>query len=365
MAQTWPDPTVPVSKQYPSGIFPEGQWMSYEDGQRWRETDEEKRAAERMDIGEIQEARRAAEVHRQVRRWARDNARPGVRLFDLVEGIEDRVRRLVEAEGLTAGVAFPTGCSLNHVAAHWTPNGGDQTVLGVDDVMKLDFGVHFHGRIIDCAFTVAHNPTFKPLLETVEAATNAGIAAAGVDARLCDVGAAIEEVMESGELELDGKVYPIKSIRNLSGHSIERYRIHGGKSVPIVRGQEATRMEEGEYYAIETFGSTGRAYVHEDLEVSHYMRNAHAGHVALRTAGARRLLSVIDRNFGTLAFARRHLDRLGETRYLMSLRQLCDAGAVDPYPPLVDIKGSYTAQVEHTLYLHPTRKEVISRGDDY
>jgi hypothetical protein len=39
-----------------------------------------------------------------------------------------------------AGIAFPTGCSLNWVAAHWTPNGGDKTVLAYDDVMKLDFG---------------------------------------------------------------------------------------------------------------------------------------------------------------------------------------------------------------------------------
>jgi methionine aminopeptidase len=38
------------------------------------------------------------------------------------------------------GIAFPTGCSLNYVAAHWTPNAGDKTVLQYDDVMKLDFG---------------------------------------------------------------------------------------------------------------------------------------------------------------------------------------------------------------------------------
>lgn len=40
-------------------------------------------------------------------------------------------------------------------------------------------------------------------------------------------------------------------------------------------------------------------------------------------------------------------------------------GIVDPYPPLCDNKGCYVAQYEHTLYLHPTRKEVLSRGDDY
>lgn len=47
---------------------------------------------------------------------------------------------------------------------------------------------------------------------------------AGIDVQLCDIGAAIQEVMESYELELDGKVFPIKSIRNLNGHSISPYR---------------------------------------------------------------------------------------------------------------------------------------------
>lgn len=51
----------------------------------------------------------------------------------------------------------------------------------------------------------------------------------------------------------------VKSIRNLNGHSIGPYRIHAGKSVPIVKGGEATKMEEGEFFAIETFGSTGKA----------------------------------------------------------------------------------------------------------
>lgn len=61
----------------------------------------------------------------------------------------------------------------------------------------------------------------------------------------------------------------------------------------------------------------------------------------------------------------RYLDRIGEQKYLMALKNLCDAGVVDAYPPLCDQRGSYVAQFEHTIYLHPTRKEVISRGDDY
>jgi methionyl aminopeptidase len=64
-------------------------------------------------------------------------------------------------------------------------------------------------------------------------------------------------------------------------------------------------MEEGEVYAIETFGSTGKGYVHDDMETSHYMRNYDMEHVPLRMAKAKQLLTTITKNFGTLAFCRR------------------------------------------------------------
>lgn len=34
---------------------------------------------------------------------------------------------------------------MNHVAAHYTPNCGDNTVLQYDDVMKIDFGTQIDG----------------------------------------------------------------------------------------------------------------------------------------------------------------------------------------------------------------------------
>jgi methionyl aminopeptidase len=143
------------------------------------------------------------------------------------------------------------------------------------------------GRIIDCAFTKTFNDKYDPLLDAVREATECGIKEAGIDVRLCDIGEAIEEVMESHEVELNGKTYKVKCCRNLNGefiliysvraigvtdgvlflflflftgHSIAPYQIHAGKSVPIVRGGETTKMEEGEFYAIETFGSTGKGY---------------------------------------------------------------------------------------------------------
>ena len=72
-----------------------------------------------------------------------------------------------------------------------------------------DFGTHIGGRIIDSAFTLAFNPKHDSLLEAVREATNTGVATAGIDVRLCDVGAAIQEVMESYEVDLDGKTFQV------------------------------------------------------------------------------------------------------------------------------------------------------------
>ncbi|POO02004.1 Peptidase M24A, methionine aminopeptidase, subfamily [Trema orientale] len=316
LAQTDP-PSIPVIDLFPSGEFPEGEIQDYKDDNLWRTTSEEKRELERLERPMYNSVRRAAEVHRQVRKYMKSIVKPGMLMTELCETLENTVRKLISENGLEAGIAFPTGCSLNWVAAHWTPNAGDKTVLQYDDVMKLDFGTHIDGLIVDSAFTVAFNPMYDPLLEASREATNTGI------------------------------------------------KIHAGKSVPIVKGGEQTKMEEGEFFAIETFGSTGKGYVREDLECSHYMKNFDVGHIPLRLPRAKQLLATINKNFSTLAFCRRYLDRLGETKYLMALKNLCDAGIVQPYPPLCDVRGSYVSQFEHTILLRPTCKEVISRGDDY
>ncbi|KAI9241940.1 methionyl aminopeptidase [Podila verticillata NRRL 6337] len=364
VTQTEP-PTIPVSKFFGNKIYPEGELCDYNEENLWRTTNEEKRALERQNFDQYNDVRRAAEVHRQVRQYARRNIKPGMSMIEIVEMIENGTRNLVEANGFESGIGFPTGCSLNHCAAHYTPNTGDKTVIQYGDVCKIDFGVHVNGRIIDSAFTLTFDPVYDNLLAAVKDATNTGIKEAGIDVRLCDIGAAIQEVMESYEVEIEGKTYQVKPIRNLNGHSIDPYKIHGGKSVPIVKGGDQTKMEEGEYFAIETFGSTGRGLVHEDMETSHYARVYDVQHIPLRLPKAKSLLQTINKEFGTLPFCRRYLDRIGEQKYVLALRNLVDAGIVDAYPPLCDIKGSFTAQYEHTLVLKPTRKEVLSRGDDY
>ncbi|KAL1491003.1 hypothetical protein ABEB36_011665 [Hypothenemus hampei] len=369
IVQTDP-PSIPIIDLFPDGNFPVGEIQEYplvndDRTAKDRFTSEEKKALDRMHNDIYNEVRLAAEAHRQTRKHIQEWIKPGMTMIEICEELENTARKLIAEEGLKAGLAFPTGCSRNHCAAHYTPNAGDKTVLEYDDVVKIDFGTHINGRIIDCAFTHTFNPKYDKLVEAVRDATNTGIKAAGIDVQLCEVGAQIQEVMESYEIDLDGKTYQIKSIRNLNGHSISPYRIHAGKTVPIVKGGEATVMEENEFYAIETFGSTGKGVVHDDMECSHYMKNFDVPYVPLRLQSSKTLLSIINKNFGTLAFCKRWLDRAGATKYQMALKDLCDKGVVDDYPPLCDIKGCYTAQFEHTIILRPTCKEVVSRGDDY
>ncbi|KAF2085878.1 peptidase M24A, methionine aminopeptidase [Saccharata proteae CBS 121410] len=346
-------PRVPISQLFSNGQYPEGQIEEYRDENTFRTTNEEKRHLDRMNNDFLNEYRQGAEVHRQVRQWAQKNIKPGMSLTEIAEGIEDGVRHLTghqgleEGDNIKGGMGFPTGLSLNHCAAHYTPNAGNKMILGQDDVMKVDFGVHINGRIVDSAFTVAFEEKYDPLLKAVKEATNTGIKEAGIDVRMSDIGAAIQEVMESYEVELDGKMHPVKCIRNLNGHNINQYQIHGGKSVPIVKGRDQTKMEEGETFAIETFGSTGKGYVHDDMETSHYAKNVDAPKVALRVSSAKTLLNSITKNFGTLPFCRRYLDRLGHDKYLLGLNNLVQSGIVEAYPPLCDVKGSYTAQYEH------------------
>lgn len=372
-AQSAP-PRIPVAKLFPNDSYPAGEEVEYKNDNAYRTTSEEKRHLDRMNQDFLNEYRQAAEVHREVRKYAKANIKPGMTLTEIAEMIEDGTRNLTghmgleEGDNILGGVAFPTGTNLNHCAAHYSPNAGNKTVLQYGDVMKVDFGVHVNGRIVDSAFTVAFDPQYDNLLAAVKDATNTGIRAAGIDARLGEIGGEIQEAMESYECTINGTTYPIKAIRNLNGHTITQYSIHGGstgKSVPIVKGGSNEKMEEGETYAIETFGSTGKGIVRDDMETSHYAKIDNAPKVALRVDSAKRLLKSIDKNFGTLPFCRRYLDRLGHEKYLLGLNNLVQSGIVQDYPPLCDIKGSYTAQYEHTILLRPNVKEVISRGDDY
>lgn len=184
--QTTP-PRVPLADIFHDQRYPEGEIVenATNDGNLQRTTAEELRhlsVLDNMDDDFLNDYRKAAEVHRQVRQHVQTIAKPGISMSQLAQEIEDGVRGLTNHQGLEtgdalkAGMGFPTGLCLNNVAAHWTPNpGGKEIILQYDDVLKVDFGVHVSGRIVDSAFTVAFNPIYDNLLAAVKAATNTGL----------------------------------------------------------------------------------------------------------------------------------------------------------------------------------------------
>lgn len=94
---------------------------------------------------EIKSYRKAAEVHREARSYIQSKIKPGMKLYDICCDLEDHIRHIIRENGPNAGMGFPTGCSLNHCAAHYTPNPGDDTILKQGDVMKFDFGTEVNG----------------------------------------------------------------------------------------------------------------------------------------------------------------------------------------------------------------------------
>jgi len=179
-------PCVLLSSLFPSGNYPTGELVPYDNTSRT--TDEELRYNSRLwDSDFLSNYRQAAEIHSQTRQYAQSHLiKPGATLLSIANGIEDAVRALSghqgqdEGDALKAGMGFPTGLCLNNVAAHWTPNPGQKDViLGKDDVLKVDFGVHVGGRIVDSAFTVAFDHTYDNLLASVKDATNTGVKVSG------------------------------------------------------------------------------------------------------------------------------------------------------------------------------------------
>jgi methionyl aminopeptidase len=172
---------VLLSSLFPNGQYPEGEVVNYANQNAYRTTNEEKRYLDSMNMDFLNEYRQGAEIHRQVRQWAQKNIKPGQTLTEIAEGIEDSVRALTghpgleEGDNILGGMGFPTGLSLNNCAAHYTPNAGNKMVLQKEDVMKVDFGVHVNGRIVDSAFTMSFDPVYDNLLAAVKDATNTGV----------------------------------------------------------------------------------------------------------------------------------------------------------------------------------------------
>ncbi len=323
-----------------------------------------------MNEEKLKDLRKAAECHKHIRAKVRQSMKPGIKVLDICQTAEDEITKFFGENSIKCGVGFPVGVSCNRVAAHDSANPGDTRTIGKNDVVKIDCGVHVNGNIIDSAFTYAFDSKYDKLLEASKDGTWSGIKLAGPDARIQEISSAIQEAIESYEIELDQKVYPIKVIRNLGGHNIEPYKIHAGKIIlgaPSKSVNDSTKMEVGELYAIETFATTGSGLIQEDLSMdcNHYMKNFDAPFVNLKLNTSKKILGHINKTRQTLPFASRWIEKEIGSGYKVGLSDLVKNKIVESFPPLVDIKNSYTSQLEHTLYIKENGSEVLSSGEDY
>ncbi|NJE84706.1 type II methionyl aminopeptidase [Thermococcus sp. CX2] len=276
---------------------------------------------------------KAGEIARQVKKEVIDLIKPGARLYDIAEFIE---KRIVELGGKPA---FPCNLSINEIAAHYTPYKGDETVLKEGDYLKVDIGVHVDGYIADTALTVRVGMEEDDLMAAAKEALENAISVIRAGVKISEIGKAIEETIRG---------YGFNPIVNLSGHKIERYKLHAGISIPnVYRPADSYELKEGDVIAIEPFATTGAGQV---IEVPPALIFVYLRDRPVRMIQARRLLMHIKREYNTLPFAYRWLQGfMSDNQLKLALAQLDRVGAIYSYPILREVRGGLVTQFEHTV----------------
>jgi len=315
----------------------------------------------------LEVARDCGKIHYKIRNEIKNWIKPGMSMIDISSKIEKRIQELTLFDinkPLSGGIGFPTGLSLNECAAHWTPDPGEKRILKSNDVCKVDYGVQKEGIIIDSAFTIHFDEKYDKLIEATKTSTEIALKLSGPDAILGEIGAAVQENMESFEIELDNKIVPIKSIKTLTGHQIEPYKIHAGKCVPNYKTDYPERMKIGEFYAVETFASTGNGITTEGTPCSHFMIDYNIDYKNISLSKKEKVVfNEIQNKFSTLAFCNRWLDMYNIPKYSKFLKTLSSVGVIKKYPPLNDIKGSFTSQHEHSIVIKDSGIEILSESN--
>jgi methionyl aminopeptidase len=283
---------------------------------------------------ELEKFTQSGQILAQTREFVKSMQIRGRPLLEICEQVEGKIREL------GASPAFPCNVGVNDVAAHYTSPWNDGRSVPENSLVKIDFGVELDGFITDTAMTISLNPAYDSMIVAAETALQEALSAIAPGRRLSDIGSVVERCIQR---------YGFKPIRNLTGHKIDRYTIHAGKSVPNVSGVEGGRFEVGEVYALEPFVTL------KDAEG--VVRDAHAEYIFrfVRTKGAKsrdanRLAEHIQRTYRTLPFASRWifkswLDGDVGAAFEELTRNRCIAG----YPVLVEASGNVVAQAEHTM----------------
>ena len=285
----------------------------------------------------IQLLLQAGKVAAQVRReTAAKLQKPGTSFLEAMDFAEDRIIKL-------GGQIAWAQMAVNDVAAHFCPEEDDTQVSEEGQLIKVDIGVHLDGWIADNAMTVLvgksseKSSEYTNLIKASQNALKSAIKLVRPGVQLWQLGEA-----QYSEAEALG----FTTVKNLCGHTIERYKVHAGISIPTYNNKDKTEIQAGWQVALEPFVTNGDGLIKEKGKATVFMvekeKNA-------RTPYARKILEEVKPRKG-LPFTTRWLTRkFGKGAAVLGLRELQQLGIIKSYPPLAEVANGMVAQFEHAM----------------
>lgn len=255
---------------------------------------------------------------------------------DLCLFIENEIKNKSNDNEIHNGIAFPVGINKNNIVAHYTPIVNDDIDINLNnDIIKIDYGVHNEGYIIDEAFSYTNNPDLQILIDASKEALEAQIKNARPDVRISTLGEIAEEIVKSYEHEISRGLYvPLLPINNVCGHSIKRWNIHGEKLIYNVSNSNNNTIDSDDQLALEVYVSNGMGTSYMDINhISHYMLNKYEKSKDI-------FIDTIYNLFNTLAFSpQRHYQEKFE-----------DSTLFTKYPIIKELKNdAKVSQTEKTM----------------
>jgi methionyl aminopeptidase len=298
------------------------------------------------DKEELEKFRLSGRILRETREEMKTNVKENMLIIDVCEKTE----ALIRAKG--GKPAFPCNVSINEVAAHYTSPPNDKSRIPEGSTVKVDLGVQVDGYVTDTAFTACFNPEGRAMANTAEQALKTAIENIHGDMPLGKIGGLIETAIKNRGF---------KPISNLTGHSVGRYLIHAGTSIPNVsQPVSLTKVKAGEVYAIEPFVTLPEAVGRvDDTPQTTIFRLLKAKSV--KTESAKKLLRHIETNLMTLPFAERWLiGVVPREEHNAAFKELLSSKVIMSYPVFVEASRKPVAQAEHTVLLKEDGCEVLT-----
>jgi len=301
---------------------------------------------------QIEQYIKAGKIAAEVREMVRVKDWIGKTVFEICEEVENEIKKR------GAKCAFPVNASINasinEIAAHYTAEPNDPITIKDTDLVKIDLGAQIDGYIADTAVTVCYDAQFDGLVQAAEEALGNAMSMIKTGVKASDIGRTIETTI---------KKRGFKPIANLSGHSLDQYTIHAGKSIPNIWSIGGFSVSENTAYACEPFVTTEQA--------GGFVRNGNIKNIfalnsrkKTKNDEADRLLDFIWENCNMLPFALRWLTKEWEEKEARELLDfLVKKKAVQAYPILIEVNEQRVAQAEHTFIPNESGVTVTTKAE--